>query len=539
MKSLLILLLFIFNVDANTINVAMASNMSHISKELIKIFNKKYPNIKINTIISSSGKLTSQIKSNAPYDIFICANMRYSKYLYEHNLTITKPKIYAKGKISILSSKKQNFEDIKSLLKSNNIKKIAIANSKTAPYGQASKEFLTHLGIYKDIKDKFIYGESIGQTLLYTLNGVDIGFVATSSLYSNSLKKYKKDINYIDIPIKYYTPINQTIVILKNAISNKDAKLFYDFILSNQAKKIFDKYGYITSSKQDINLDTSMIKDYKILKKYYKDRYGVVYLNFRSYQYKNSNYYLMLNLNNLNTKIINKKDIGFMSITNKPKNTLFDKLKEVVSLHKNSLKNVGIKSSKNQTINGYYLTIDMCPSSKKSFEKDFFNSLKRKNKVPISIAITYNWVKYHKDDFLWLLNNKKYFDITWINHSKTHYYNIKNKNLATNFMLNDIKSFDDEIIVVEKMLLINNQIPSIWFRFPGLISKKYLINRLINKYSLIPLGASNWLAKTKKYISNGDVVLVHGNLNEHKGIIIFNKLPNKNKQLLSLNNIYN
>ena len=96
-------------------------------------------------------------------------------------------------------------------------------------------------------------------------------------------------------------------------------------------------------------------------------------------------------------------------------------------------------------------------------------------------------------------------------------------------MLHNVKNFNNEIFEVEKMLLLNNQLPSIFFRFPGLVSNGQLIDSLIYNYSLIPLGASNWLAKSNKDIKEGQIILVHGNSNEHKGIILFNKYLLNNK----------
>ena len=61
-----------------------------------------------------------------------------------------------------------------------------------------------------------------------------------------------------------------------------------------------------------------------------------------------------------------------------------------------------------------------------------------------------------------------------------------------------------------------HQIPFAFIRFPGLVANKKLI-RKIRKYGLIPLGADAWLAKNKKP-TNGSIILVHGNSNEHRGI---------------------
>ena len=59
------------------------------------------------------------------------------------------------------------------------------------------------------------------------------------------MKDYKENIDWITVDSKLYTPINQGIVIIKNANENSEVKAFYDFVLSPKAKEIFEKYGYI------------------------------------------------------------------------------------------------------------------------------------------------------------------------------------------------------------------------------------------------------------------------------------------------------
>ena len=231
-------------INASTITVALASNITFAMPKLKKEFKKIYPNINIRTIISGSGKLTAQIKHNAPYDIFMSANMKYPNDLYQSKYAISKPKIYAKGKLALLSFKQYDFSNIKELLLSKKIKKIAIANPILAPYGKASIEFLKNIKLYDNIKNKIIYAQSISQTLLYSLNASDIGIVALSSLKSGKLKDYKINKNFVEINQKYYTAISQGIVLLKRAKNNKDAIAFYEFILSKKAKKIFKNYGY-------------------------------------------------------------------------------------------------------------------------------------------------------------------------------------------------------------------------------------------------------------------------------------------------------
>ncbi|MFK2821578.1 molybdate ABC transporter substrate-binding protein [Arcobacter sp. YIC-80] len=230
---------------AQTLNIAVAANVSYAINDLKKAFNKKQSDTKINITLGSSGKLTAQIKNKAPYDIFMSANMKYPQNLYENGLTINKPIVYAKGSLALFSKEKQNFEKGLDILKNKNIKIIAIANPKTAPYGEAAFEALNNAKILDNVKNKFVYGESISQTLSYTFTAANIGLIAKSMLYSPKMSNYKQGINYTDIDTKLYTPIKQGVVILKRAKEKNEAKAFYDFLQSKEAKTILEKYGYI------------------------------------------------------------------------------------------------------------------------------------------------------------------------------------------------------------------------------------------------------------------------------------------------------
>ncbi len=243
-KYLFFTILTLSTLIANEINIAVASNVSYAIDELKREFKKENPDIKVQVILGSSGKLTAQIKNGAPYGLFMSANMKYPDALYSDKIAITKPVIYAQGSLAYLSTKALDYTKGISLLSSDKIDKIAIANPKTAPYGIAAVEALKNAKIYDSVKSKFVYGESISQTITYAVMAADIGLVAKSSLYSPKMRHYKKGINWSPVDPKLYTPIDQGLVLLKNRKSDSRYKLFYDFILSDKAKTIFKKYGY-------------------------------------------------------------------------------------------------------------------------------------------------------------------------------------------------------------------------------------------------------------------------------------------------------
>lgn len=247
MKKILFSLTLLFtSLFAGQINIAVAANVSYVIEELVKQFNITNPDTKIVVTLGSSGKLTAQIKNSAPYNIFMSANMDFPQSLYDEKIAITKPIIYAQGGLVLLSSKEIDFKNGLNILKNEELSKIAVANPKTAPYGIATKEALEKANIYEDIKNKFVYGESISQTVVYTVTAANIGIISKSSLFDRNMSSYKENVNWIDIDSSLYTPIDQGIVMLNNAKDNKEAKAFYEFILSQNAKEIFRKYGYMT-----------------------------------------------------------------------------------------------------------------------------------------------------------------------------------------------------------------------------------------------------------------------------------------------------
>jgi len=239
-----IYLLSVVLLGAGEIKIAVAANVSYAIKPLIIAFNQVHPEIKVQPILGSSGKLTAQIKHDAPFGLFMSADMKYPQALYDKGMAITKPVVYAQGALALLSTKKHDFSKGLALLKSKEIEKIAIANPKTAPYGVAAAEALRNVKLYEILKPKFVYGESISQTVTYATKAADIGIISKSSLFSPQMQYLKRGINWEELNASLYTPISQGMVILKQGKQSGEVKAFYDFMLSDEAKNILKSYGY-------------------------------------------------------------------------------------------------------------------------------------------------------------------------------------------------------------------------------------------------------------------------------------------------------
>ena len=178
-------------------------------------------------------------------------------------------------------------------------------------------------------------------------------------------------------------------------------------------------------------------------------------------------------------------------------------------------------------LTGTFLTVDLCPSQK-PFEKRLFEGLidlwkDRREAAPVALAITGAWATRHEEELQWLREQirEHKLRVTWINHSFNHPYD-RAKPLEENFLLTPGTDFEQEVLSNEVMLLERGLLPSVFFRFPGLVSDCDLIDRL-RKLSLIPVGSRAWLAKGEMP-QEGSIILVHGNGNEPQGVDLLLKL---------------
>lgn len=284
--------------------------------------------------------------------------------------------------------------------------------------------------------------------------------------------------------------------------------------------------------------------------KRYKVNYALATKNnekliaLRSFVNGNQKYLLLVNPQNFETKV----DLANQYVTNSLqysnvlaifKNTAYIKAIDAAAQKDMQLQNAGIDHSiPNEK--GIALTIDLCPSHK-ALDRVIFQSVfeefkKIEQPAPLAISVSGKWMLKHQDDLNWLKGfaDRKELNITWVNHSYNH--EVNKLPLAENFLLAPGTNLDVEVLENEKLMLKNGLIPSVFFRFPGLVSDKTIVEK-IEAYGLIPIGSDAWLAKGQQP-NAGSIVLIHGNGNEEIGVKDFIQLLKskqadvKNKQWL-------
>ena len=141
-------------------------------------------------------------------------------------------------------------------------------------------------------------------------------------------------------------------------------------------------------------------------------------------------------------------------------------------------------------------------------------------------------MRQHPSDLEWLkqMERKGEIYITWINHSYNHRVS-KTLPLKENFLLEPCTDINYEVLETEKAMLKSGLLPSVFFRFPGLVSDQQLVYR-ITDFGLITVGTDAWLAKGQQPQA-GSIVLIHGNGNEPVGVKDFISLLHSKTQAIA------
>ena len=245
MKRVIISLAILFatlSVTAQKVNIAAAANLRYVLEEIKTAYVKQYPKAKVNLTFGASGMLVQQIQNGASFDFFMAADTEFPLKLKEKGLTTGTISTYAFGKLAIYSTTLDVEKHGLGVLKNPTIKKIAIANPETAPYGERSIELLKSQKLYESLKSKIVLGENISQAAQFAFTGnTEIGFIALSLALAPEMAGKG---SYHLIPQNLYKPIEQGCILIKTPVLNTEASRFRKFVLSASTKGIWEKWGY-------------------------------------------------------------------------------------------------------------------------------------------------------------------------------------------------------------------------------------------------------------------------------------------------------
>src|SRR4051794_38176076 len=186
------------------ISVAAAADLKFALDGISREFGKQNKSIRVNVTSGSSGNFYAQLQNQAPFDLFLSADMEYPRKLAEQGLSLSGTQFsYAVGRLAVWVPAGSPIEvqklGIKSLTNPG-VHHIAIANPQHAPYGRAAEAAMRSLGVYDAVKDKLVFGENVAQTLQFAQTGnAEIGIVALALAISPEVRDQGR---YWEVPLE-------------------------------------------------------------------------------------------------------------------------------------------------------------------------------------------------------------------------------------------------------------------------------------------------------------------------------------------------
>jgi molybdate transport system substrate-binding protein len=218
-----------------TVLVAAAADMMKVSRPLARAF-EQATGAGVTFGFGASGQLEQQIRQGASFDVYAPAARSYCTSIERAGLTDGKVKSFAFGRL-VAWSKTVRLNSLQELTGSR-VKKIAIGNPTTAPYGEAAREALKNSGLWPEIESKVVMGETVAHALQMAETGnaevafVPMALVQDAGAYSFSIEP------------RLYHPIEQAAVVLKDSKNKQAARAFLEFLGGPEAQRILAEYGF-------------------------------------------------------------------------------------------------------------------------------------------------------------------------------------------------------------------------------------------------------------------------------------------------------
>ncbi|GAB4118174.1 MAG: molybdate ABC transporter substrate-binding protein [Sideroxydans sp.] len=235
-------------VSAESLTVAAAADLKFAMAEVVENFRVQHPADTIEVIYGSSGKFFTQLTNGAPFDLYFSADIAYPRELVKQGLTAGKAQPYAVGRIVLWSLKPELAKLSLPQLPQAGVNKFAIANPLHAPYGKRAQEALQHAGVWEAMQPRLVLGENIAHTAQFVDSGAaEAGIVALSLVLSPTLQGKGQ---WVLIPAAWHEPLEQGFVIMQRAAANALAKSFAAYMVSEPARAVMRRYGFVLPGEE-------------------------------------------------------------------------------------------------------------------------------------------------------------------------------------------------------------------------------------------------------------------------------------------------
>jgi molybdate transport system substrate-binding protein len=229
--------------EREPLRVAAASDLREALPVLARRFTE-LRGVEVVPTFGASGLLARQIEAGAPFALFLAANRKFVDDLAEAGFVREESvATYARGTL-VLALHAGTAGEVSSLadLKKPEVRKIALANPVTAPYGTAGRQVLERAGLWGEVESKVVQAESVRQALQFVESGnAEAGFVGSASARAS-------EVRVVALDPALHDPILQGMGIVASRAGgpaqDEDAGAFAAFVLGAEGQRILAGFGF-------------------------------------------------------------------------------------------------------------------------------------------------------------------------------------------------------------------------------------------------------------------------------------------------------
>lgn len=230
------------DLGEQSILVAAAASLKNAYEdELIPMFEEQYPGVTVEGTYDSSGKLQTQIEEGLEADVFMSAATKQMKALDEEGMIASDTIVNLLENKIVLIVPTGSDSKIDSFEKIGDAASIALGDPESVPAGQYAKEALTKLNLWDAVSAKTSFGTNVTEVLNWVAEGsADAGIVYATDAATTDKVAVVAEAPEGSLEKKVIYPVGMTAA----SEHSEEAKLFIEFLQSEEAMAVFEEYGF-------------------------------------------------------------------------------------------------------------------------------------------------------------------------------------------------------------------------------------------------------------------------------------------------------
>ena len=235
------------HANAAALNVFAAASLTDSLKEISRNYEKRNE-VKMSLNFGASSLLARQIAEGAPADIFFSADEARMDAVERNGLVLkgTRRSRLSNSLVVVVASDSALIIKSSHDLTNARVQRIALADPKTVPAGIYAREYLEKLRLWPAVASKVVPTDNVRAAL----SAVESGNVEVGIVYKTDAGISKKVKIAYQVPASDSPVISYPMAVMKESKQPEAAKRFLNYLDSEEAAQVFEKFGFIVRKQR-------------------------------------------------------------------------------------------------------------------------------------------------------------------------------------------------------------------------------------------------------------------------------------------------